>query len=233
MRLHLALLTLAAIAAPALAQRGTPSCAAPADLPRPMLEGPTREEPRRLVPIGGYTLALSWSPQYCWTRMTSPKDRLQCSGEMRRFGFVLHGLWPDGKGRDHPQYCAATRLVPDSVIRANLCVSPSVQLIQHEWEKHGTCMSRSAEQYFQKSAPMFRALAFPDMDALRGRRLTAGAFQAAFAAANAGMRADQIGLDVDRQGWLEEVRICLDTGFKRRSCPVGSAVRPGSPIRIR
>src|SRR5437868_4096850 len=69
-------------------------CRVPAVLPRPVVEGATASQPRRDVPIGGYTLALSWSPEYCRTRLSNTADRFQCGGPAR-FGFTQHGLWPD------------------------------------------------------------------------------------------------------------------------------------------
>ena len=208
-------------------------CEAPADLPRPMLEGPSVKEPRRLLPIGGYTLALSWAPEHCSSRMTNPQDQFQCDGKAAKFGFTLHGLWPDGEGEQWPQYCEPTRLVPDKVIREHLCTTPSVQLIQHEWEKHGTCMSKTPEAYFAKSGALFAAMRFPEMKDYRGKRVPAAAFKQAFAAANQGMHADQLKLKV-KDGWLEEVWVCLDRKLARTSCraqqqgPAG-----GQTIRIR
>lgn len=234
MRLTLPIALLAALSSTPVAARGGPTCQVPSSLPRPMLEGPTSEEPRRIVPIGSYTLAVSWSPQYCASRTTSPQDRLQCGGGLGTFGFTLHGLWPDGRGARWPQYCKPTRLVPDRVVRDNLCVTPSVQLIQHEWEKHGTCMEHRPADYFARSAQLFKALRFPDMGRFHGRTVAALTFQQAFADANPGMRADQMRLNVNRQGWLEEVWLCLDIRFRHRTCPVqqGGAA-PAATIRVR
>ena len=211
-----------------------PSCEVPAQLPRPMLEGPTADQPRRMLPIGGYTLALTWSPEYCASRMSSPKDRARCGAGSGGFGFTLHGLWPDGQGATWPQYCAPTRLVPDAVIREHFCSTPSSQLIQHEWEKHGTCMSKVPADYFAQSGKLYAELHSPDMEALKGRTMTVQAFQEAFAAANPGMAADQMRLNVSKQGWLEEVWICLDKRFRRTSCPAhqGGAVA-NQVLRIR
>ncbi len=232
MRGRLILALAALIAAPACSRKA-PSCEVPADLPRPMLEGPTSDQPRRLLPIGSYTLAVSWSPEYCAERTTSPRDHFQCGGE-RSFGFTLHGLWPDGEGAQWPQYCRPTRLVPDKVIREHVCTTPSPQLIQHEWEKHGTCMSKTPEAYFAKSAALYSELRFPEMDELRGKSMTAAAFQEAFAKANPGMKADQMRLNVDKAGWFEEVWLCLDKQFRRTSCPVHQGgAKPDQLIRIR
>lgn len=214
-------------------KKDAPACAIPTDLPRPMLEGPTAEAPRRILPIGGYTLAVSWTPEYCVNRASSPQDRIRCGAE-KPFGFTLHGLWPDGEGAEWPQYCAPTRLVPEKDIRDHLCSNPSPQLIQHEWEKHGTCMSKTPADYLAKSRALYGELKFPEMDKLSGRTMRAADFQKAFADANPGMAPDQMRLLVGKSGWLEEVWVCLDKGFRRHACPAhqGGAL-PEQVVRIR
>jgi len=232
MRCATALVLGVLLVSPACAKKG-PACEIPAELPRPMLEGPTADQPRHLLPIGGYTLAVSWSPQYCASRTTSPQDRFRCAAS-KPFGFTLHGLWPDGEGKQWPQYCAPTRLVPEQVIRQHLCTTPSPQLLQHEWEKHGTCMAKAPADYFAKSAGLFAALHFPEMETLSGKTMTAAAFQQIFAKANEGMRADQMRLNLSRDGWLEEVWICLDKRLERRACPAHQGGAPRTAIvRIR
>ncbi len=210
------------------------ACEAPAILPQPMLEGPTVKEPRRLLPVGGYTLTVSWAPEHCASRMTNPRDQIQCDGAVSKFGFVLHGLWPDGEGALWPQYCTPTRLVPEKVIREQLCTTPSVQLIQHEWEKHGTCMAKTPDEYFAKGRALFAALRFPEMEGFAGKTVTAAAFGNAFAAANEGMQPDQLRLKVSGDGWLEEVMVCLDKRFERATCPaIKRGAAPDQIIRIR
>ena len=88
-------------------------------------------QPVRVLPIGGYTLAITWSPQYCRDHTRDASARFQC-GSGNRFGFTLHGLWPDGVGRDWPQYCRSTGLLPARIVRPMLCSTPSAQLLQHE-----------------------------------------------------------------------------------------------------
>jgi ribonuclease T2 len=232
MRISFPILLAVLMVAPACAKKA-PSCEVPATLPRPMLEGPTVDQPRRVLPIGGYTLAVSWSPQYCVGKASSPQDHIQC-GSANSFGFTLHGLWPDGEGAQWPQYCKPTRLVPDKVVRDHLCSTPSPQLIQHEWEKHGTCMATSPADYFAKSGKLFSELNFPDMKEVSGRSMTAADFQRKFADANPGMRPEEMRLNVSKTGWMEEVWICLDKQFHRQACPVhqGGAA-PNQVVRIR
>lgn len=227
-------LTVAALlAAPTAGHAQAYSCAVPTRLERPRPDLPSPRQPRRLLPTGGYTLALTWSPQYCRENGREPSARLQC-GSANRFGFTLHGLWPDGVGRDWPQYCRRAEIVSRQVIRANLCATPSVQLQQHEWAKHGTCMpGYTPARYFDRATTLYRRLRYPEMEALSRSSLTAGGFARAMARANPGLGADMMRITADRRGWLDEVWICMDKAFRYRRCPAHQGgLSPGTPLRI-
>ena len=224
----LALVALIAMPGTALAQSA--QCSPPAQIARPDLEGPTAKEPRRILPIGSYTLALSWSPQYCSTAKGG-RSAIQCGGRNGRFGFTLHGLWPDGFGKEWPQYCRAANLVPRQVIRQNLCATPSVQLIQHEWAKHGTCMTTKPELYFNLSRALYQSIRYPDMGALaRTKSLTVGQFAQAFARANRGLKPDMLRVTTTRGNWLSEVWLCMDRAMAFTRCP---AHQGGAPVASR
>ena len=209
------------------------SCQVPQRMERPRPDLPSASQPRRVLPIGSYTLAISWTPQYCRERGDAPSARFQC-GSGNRFGFTLHGLWPDGKGKDWPQYCRATGIVPQPVTRAAICATPSAQLIQHEWAKHGTCMAgESPRSYFRRSNALYARLRYPDMEALSRRPLTAGGFAQAMARANPGLGADMMRVTATRQGWLDEVWICMDRRFRYARCPAHQGgAGPATPIQI-
>jgi ribonuclease T2 len=227
-----ALAGLIAWAVPAAAQAQAASCDLPATLPRPSPDQASPREPKRVIPIGGYTLAITWSPEYCRTRLSSARDRIQCGGT-NRFGFTLHGLWPDGRGKTWPQYCAATGLLPERVIRANLCATPSAQLLQHEYAKHGTCMTPDPARYFATSTRLYRGVAYPNMAALSRTPQTTASFTRAFARANPRLRPDMIRLNVNKKGWLEEVWLCLNTDLAPRRCAdTGEGARADAPVRI-
>ena len=192
-------------------------------LPRPALELPEPGQVRR-TPIDGYVLALSWSREYCRGRERDPAMRFQCSGDIGDFGFVLHGLWPEAKGPDYPQYCRSVGVLSRKVVTDNICMTPSPQLIQHEWAKHGTCMAKTPEAYFGAAKLLFGAVQFPDMDRLsrqveRGTPLTAGGLAAAFAELNDGLPANAVKVKTNNKGWLQEIRICLGKDLKPRRCP--------------
>ena len=200
-------------------------CRAPKNLSRPTLELPERGQVRRTA-TDGYILALSWSREYCKGREEDPAMRLQCSGEIGDFGFVLHGLWPEAKGPNYPQYCGSVGVLSRKVVADNICMTPSVQLLQHEWAKHGTCMARKPETYFGAAKLLFGAIEFPDMDPLSRKPLNASGLAVAFAEINEGLPANAIRVKTNNRGWLQEMRICLGKDMKPRRCP---AFTPGAP----
>lgn len=222
---------LAALLVPAEAGAQAPRCAIPADIAPPHADRSDAGQPQRLLPIGGYTLALTWSPQAC--RARGDRDVFQC-GRDARFGWTLHGLWPDGTGREWPQYCRPAALLPDAVIRANLCATPSAQLLQHEWAKHGTCMpGYRPASYFARARGLYDRLRFPDADALSRHSLKAGRLTREIAAVNPGLPANAIRVTTTRDGWVDELWLCLDRRLRYERCRPGSGgVTPGSDVQI-
>jgi ribonuclease T2 len=226
------LIGLALLAAPQLVSAQTLQCSAPSGVQRIRPDLPSASQPTRVLPIGGYTLAITWSPQYC--RDPKGDSRFQC-GSANRFGFTLHGLWPDGVDKDWPQYCRPTAILPQAVVRRHICATPSAQLMQHEWAKHGTCMAGySPARYFQQSNSLYYKLRYPDMMALSRRSdLTAGDLATAFAAVNRGMSADMMRVTATREGWLDEIWICLNKAFRPARCPVHQGgLSPNAPLKI-
>ncbi|AYJ87334.1 ribonuclease T [Sphingomonas paeninsulae] len=224
------------IALPAFAHAQAISCAVPANVPRPHADTPDIRNPRRVLPIASYTLALSWSPQFCKESGARDSSAMQCGGAGaggNRFGFTLHGLWPDGSGKEWPQYCSAVPILSETTIRANLCATPSAQLLQHEYAKHGSCVTGSPDDYFRRSTRLYAAIRYPDMDRLsRQRKLTVASFTTAFARANRGLNVGAVRVTTTREGWLDEIWLCLDTGFRYERCTQGGGARPGTPLRI-
>lgn len=223
----------AALACPLAVQAQAYQCSAPASVDRPRPDLPDERQPQRQLPIGSYTLAITWAPQYCREHGRDASARFQC-GSGNRFGFTLHGLWPDGVGKEWPQYCRTTPLLSRSVIRRNICATPSAQLLQHEWAKHGTCMAGyRPDSYFARSTSLYAKLRYPDMDALSRQPLTAGRLAQAVARSNPGLDADMMRITATRQGWLDEIWICLDTRFRYRRCPAHQGgLAPASSIKI-
>lgn len=227
-------LGLSLIMAPSPASAQAYQCRMPARLAPPSAPNRGRDAVRRVVPVAGYTLALSWSPEYCRGREERPGEVLQCSRDHGEFGFVLHGLWPEGKTAAYPQYCAAPpSAVPLSVVRQTLCDMPSQRLIQHQWDKHGSCMAREPARYFQTATRLYRATRLPDMERLSRRPLTIGMLKREIARANPGMTPQAIAIRSNERGWLQEVRICLGLDYRPRACPAYvRQPRGDAPLRI-
>ena len=197
------------------------SCQPPSDFAMPRLERVEPDAVRR-TPVTRYTLALSWSPGFCAREGDDAANALQCNGTSGRFGFVLHGLWPETNGRDWPQYCAPVRRIARQTLRQHLCMTPSPQLLQHEWTRHGSCMAASPEAYFAAAAQAYGRVTFPDMAMVgSSRNATVGDLRRAFVAANPGLSADMMAVQLRGGGWLDEVRLCLGRERRYQPCPMG------------
>lgn len=211
--MRIAAILLALLPAPAMAQAY--QCSLPRSIApvRPV----TPDGPARKLPVTGYTLAASWSPDYCKT--SGDTRSMQCSRRNGRFGFILHGLWPEAQGGTSPQWCASTPVPAQEVVRRNLCMTPSPNLLVHEWFKHGTCMTSKPDKYFKVSAILWRSIRWPDADLLsRKEGLTAGDLRRAFVARNPGWAPEYVGIELSRTGWLREVRLCYGKDFMPRRC---------------
>jgi ribonuclease T2 len=174
--------------------------------------------PVQRTAVTGYTLALSWSPEFCKGREARPADAMQCSKANGRFGLVVHGLWPEGRGA-WPQWCPTARRVSPAEARANLCMMPSARMQATEWAKHGACMVGSPASYFTVTRILFEGLRLPDLDRLsKDPELNVGLLRRRFAAANPGWRADAVGVKLNARGWLEELRLCYDKRFMPAPC---------------
>lgn len=220
----LAILLAALLITPVKAQSWQCNVPQNMSLARPKIELPPSRNAIRRTSIDGYIMALSWSREYCKNRGKRAENMLQCNSRIGDFGFILHGLWPEAKGPNYPQWCRKAPLLPRAIIRKNICMTPSAQLLQREWAKHGTCMTRRPEAYFDAARLMFNAITFPDMDRLsrqykRGDAITAAGLGQAFANENEDLPANAIKVKTNRRGWLQEVYLCLGKDFMPRRCP--------------
>ena len=218
---------------PAISFAQALSCQAQGPIALPVADREALTAPHPTVPITGYTLALTWAPEYCRTRTTSARDAFECGGN-NRFGFVLHGLWPDGRGDQWPQYCRPVALLPATLIRKNICALPSAQLQQHEWAMHGSCTGSDPARYFEDATRLWGAMRFPDMNSASRQGATQGSLAHAIAAVNPGIPAEAVRVVANKRGWLGEIRICLDKAQHPLACPPDSSGQfSGSqPVKI-
>ncbi len=206
--------TVVLLPVPAIAQAY--QCKVPSRVTVPAI--PRGGEPRAMQ-VTGYTLALSWSPEFCKDREANASQRFQCSGRSGYFGFVVHGLWPEGPGNRWPQWCPTPRAPLPTTARKNLCMMPSSGLIARQWAKHGACMTQKPETYFNVTRILWDSLKLPDFDTLSHKRdLNAGDIREVFVSANDGWRADAVGVKLNSRGWLQEMRLCYDKRFRPAKC---------------
>ena len=97
---------------------------------------------------------------------------------------------------------------------------PSARLIARQWEKHGSCMARRPETYLGVTRILWESLRIPDYDRIsREDDLTAGRIRQAFADANGRLwRPENIGVKLNEDGWLEELRLCYNRRFLPTRC---------------
>ncbi len=126
---------------------------------------------------------------------------------------------PTGRARNGHNIASRSNCCRTHRLRRNLCITPSAQLNQHEWAKHGSCMGVTPAQYFDQSHGAVPSLVWPDMDRLSRRPLTVGQFKDAFARANRGkVPVNAIRVTVTGGRWLDELWLCLDTRLQFRRC---------------
>lgn len=214
--MRFAALLLLGFAAPLHAQAY--QCRVPGQVSVPRIEP---DGPPRMTPVTGYTLALSWAPEFCKPREGDRRHAIQCSGRNGRFGMVVHGLWPEGR-QGWPQWCPTARRVSPAEVRHNLCMSPSVSLLARQWAKHGACMVRRPETYLKVTRTLWDSLQMPDFDRLsRHEALTAGMIRTEFLRANPGFRREAVGVKLNERGWLKELRLCYAKDFRPKPCDRG------------
>lgn len=228
-RLGLPALALAAVLTAGFAPPAAPpprACSLPGTVvPAPELTPPANEIVRG-APTAFYMLALTWAPEACRGRADDPDLAVQCRAN--RFGFVLHGLWPDGADGRHPRYCGPAPAIRPATVRKHLCMTPSPASLQHEWAAHGTCGWTTPEAYFADAERLWRGLRLPPMPATT----TAGGIREAFAKANPGVRRDGVYIKTVGDGRLMDVRLCYDLRYRPSACQGGLGAPDETVVRI-
>jgi ribonuclease T2 len=194
-------------------------------------------DPQKRADVPGdfdyYVLVLSWSPSHCMTA-ASGEDDAQCArADGVRYGFVLHGLWPQFE-TGYPLRCR-TRwrpFVPETVIGGMRDVMPSRGLVIHEYRTHGTCSGLQPGDYFALARRLYHRIRIPKRyeNPLDMQFIAPGEVLRDFLAANPMLRPDAIAVTCASSGKrLSEVRICLTKDGNPRSC--SASARPRTPCR--
>lgn len=164
-----------------------------------------------------YVLSLSWSPTWCGGKAGKTEGQ-QCGGP-RRYGFVVHGLWPQYSKGGFPAQCAAPQPLPPQVVDDMLPLMPSRKLIQHEWSRHGTCDGSEPAAYFDRTRQAYERLRIPKpfQQPDLPQSMTVEQVEKLFVAANPGLDRKGVAV-VCRGGQAAEVRVCLDRDLNFRAC---------------
>ena len=205
------------------------ACAVPPSVIPAPSEVPPADEIHTDIPTAAYLLALYWSPEACRAGIPESDKVIQC--QTNSFGFTVHGLWPNGPDKVHPRYCKPSPPMSAATVMANLCMTPSPWLLQHEWQAHGTCQWDTPEAYFRKTREVRDRLKVPDLKPGPSGTMTAGEIRQAFLKRNRGMTAEGLNVRV-KQGRLTEVWVCMDLKFKLAACRGGNGAADSATIVV-
>jgi len=177
-----------------------------------------------------YLLALSWSPTFC-AHHAADRDAAEECGKAR--GLVVHGLWPQNLHGPWPAFCRPVSAVPPRLAEHAGAFMPNVELIEHEWTKHGSCTTDTVDEYFAAIERAFAALHVPEALAHPDRPVveTADQVKAGLVALNTGLTPAAIAVRCTPDGAVSELRICLDRQLGFRPC--GPDQTDSCPARLR
>jgi ribonuclease T2 len=163
-----------------------------------------------------YVLSLSWSPTFC---VDSPRAA-ECSGA-RRYGFIVHGLWPQNE-LGAPEHCGGSREVPNRVVEDIADLMPARGLVYHEWQAHGSCSGLAPQEFFEQVRRAYSQVTMPADMAHAASPIVrpTAALKADFLRSNPQLSPRSVVLTCSRQGEprLRELRICLDRSLRPRDC---------------
>src|SRR5450631_2672574 len=163
-----------------------------------------------------YLLSLSWSPAFC----LSDPGAAECNGP-RRFGFIVHGLWPQYE-KGWPENCNVHRQVPDNVVSSISDIMPARGLVYHEWSAHGTCSGLDPEDFFALLRRAFGSVTIPTPLVSPGAAIEQSptAVVNEFLQANPRLPAQSVVATCSGQGAprLREVHVCFDRELNPRGC---------------
>jgi ribonuclease T2 len=176
-----------------------------------------------------YALVLSWSPTYCATTERGNDDTQCARDDGRRFGFVLHGLWPQYE-QGYPASCRTIwrPFVPETVIDSLLDAMPSRGLIIHEYRAHGTCSGMQPGPYFALARRIYDGVRIPERyrNPYETQFVSPRELMGDFLRENPGLTPDMIAITCGGPGnRLREVRICMTKDGRPRACGRNEAQR--------
>lgn len=134
----------------------------------------TATDPTKPAVSPDYLLAISWQPAFCQTHQQKPECASQTLDRYDATHLSLHGLWPQPENhaycnvsdhdktidrQSHWNLLPAVNLTEQTFEHLTIAM-PGVAsyLERHEWIKHGTCYSDSAEIYYQHTLALLEQI---------------------------------------------------------------------------
>lgn len=119
-------------------------------------------------------LSVGWQPAFCEAHRRRPECKSQTADRFDAVNFTLHGLWPQPRSLEYCDVDADLeeadrggdwdRLPPveihtDTADRLEQAMPGTASALErHEWVRHGTCYSRTANEYFRDSLELLDEL---------------------------------------------------------------------------
>ncbi len=157
-----------------------------------------------------YVLALSWSPEFCYSHRESP----ECQD--KHFGFVVHGLWPQFTN-GYPENCsnAPGPSHPESMTD----IMPDASLVEHEWARHGTCSGLDADAYFKLVRQAYSSLHIPAalVAPHQSSNISPDELKEQFVKANPRLRTEDIRVSCGNN-YLTAVSVCFTKSLDPADC---------------
>lgn len=169
-----------------------------------------------------YALVLSWSPTHC-SQEAGSDDDLQCNRQDgRRYGFIVHGLWPQYQ-RGYPENCTRTgsSYIPQQMIDRMMDIMPSKKLVIHEYRKHGTCSGLAPFAYFEFLRKEFAEIKIPKryINPQEAQFIAPQVLIDEFVSLNPALNPDMLAVACGGAGnRLKEIRICLSKTGEPAAC---------------
>jgi ribonuclease T2 len=165
-----------------------------------------------------FILAASWQPAFCQTNHRKAECASQTKERFDATNFSLHGLWPlrenycgvsddlraADKGGSWNELPAVTLSDASKVALDKAMPGTQSGLERHEWLKHGTCTTMSADDYFSTAIRLVGELndsAVRDLFASRiGKTVTSQEIKTAFDTSFGAGAGDRIKMSCRRAG---------------------------------
>ena len=149
-----------------------------------------------------YLFTLSWSPEFCHGHPSAP----ECGGH---HGFMVHGLWPQNNSGPYPHDCVPNP--PTATDTSAVADIMPQDIIEHEWEKHGTCTGLTSDQYFALIRKVFNSIKIPSqlVSPSQSFTMSPAALKDDFAKSNPGLTRQDMAIQLMSKEYLSAAEICL------------------------